>query len=231
LAGKPLSTGRSNKEDSYIKEGRDSAYIEIELFGGPGKTNLIIKRKISRKGSGDPSSWILNNKKVTEQKVKEVIKGLNIQVDNLCQFLAQERVCMFTGLNPQTLLTETEKAINDSVLHEQHLQLIEWGQNEKKLDQSISSMENQLSDLVAQESRLEEQVGRIRMRQGLIDTLDILEKKKPWIQVSLQKEKVENAEQHWKDIKRRLDRKSQEFTPFLEVMKYACVQVECCSRF
>lgn len=41
------------------------------------------------------------------------MNDLNIQVANLCQFLPQEKVAEFARMNPQELLENTEKAVND----------------------------------------------------------------------------------------------------------------------
>lgn len=39
------------------------------------------------------------------------MKKLNIQVNNLCQFLPQDRVADFSKMNPQQLLESTEKCV------------------------------------------------------------------------------------------------------------------------
>lgn len=52
-------------------------------------------------------------------------KKLNIQVDNLCQFLPQDRVCAFAQLSQPELLQETEKAVGGEGMLEEHMKLIE----------------------------------------------------------------------------------------------------------
>lgn len=220
LAGSPQSTGRASKEETYIKEGRDTAYIEIILSGGPEKQNYHIKRKISRKGSGEASSWALNNKTVTETRIKEVIKSLNIQVDNLCQFLAQERVCQFTGLNPQTLLRETEKAISDAALFDQHEQLISWGKNDKELEQKISTFNDQIQVLKGTVDRLEDQVQRMNRREELREKLTILEKRKPWIQVDECQEQMAEFQKDYDESKAKYIERSEKLNPYVEIMEY-----------
>jgi uncharacterized protein (UPF0179 family) len=39
------------------------------------------------------------------------VNRLNIQVDNLCQFLPQDKVADFSKMNPQLLLENTEKCV------------------------------------------------------------------------------------------------------------------------
>ena len=42
-----------------------------------------------------------------------MVGRLNIQIENLCQFLPQDRVADFAKMNPQELLENTEKAVSD----------------------------------------------------------------------------------------------------------------------
>lgn len=48
--------------------------------------------------------------------MKEVAKELNIQLDNLCQFLPQDMVVEFAKCDPKTLLEQTQKAVGDEDL-------------------------------------------------------------------------------------------------------------------
>lgn len=50
-----------------------------------------------------------------------------MQVENLCQFLPQDRVPDFAKLTPPELLESTEKAIGNHRIVEQHKRLIELG--------------------------------------------------------------------------------------------------------
>lgn len=59
---------------------------------------------------------------------------MNIQVDNLCQFLPQDKVCNFAALSFQDLLKETEKAVGSEAMLQLHNQLIDLRKQEKELD-------------------------------------------------------------------------------------------------
>ena len=59
-----------------------------------------------------------------KEDVADVTKKFNIQVDNLCQFLPQDRVVSFAKLSAQELLVETEKAVGGQVLLDAHQALI-----------------------------------------------------------------------------------------------------------
>jgi chromosome segregation ATPase len=63
------------------------------------------------------------------------VKKLNIQVDNLCHFLPQDRVPDFSRLTPSERLEETERALGSYKLLDLHHQLIKLGQEIIELEQ------------------------------------------------------------------------------------------------
>lgn len=71
------------------------------------------------------SSYKVNGKNVTQQAALETVKRLNIQVNNLCTFLPQEKVGKFTEMDAQKLLQETMLALSSSNLTEDHQKLID----------------------------------------------------------------------------------------------------------
>lgn len=73
-------------------------------------------------------------KKASKAEVKKTVDDLNIQVDNLCQFLPQDKVVSFAGLSPQNLLRETEHVLGTSHLTNWHNQLIQLKKDEKELE-------------------------------------------------------------------------------------------------
>lgn len=61
----------------------------------------------------------------TLNAVREKVTAFNVQLDNLCQFLPQDRVAAFASMRPHELLVETEKAIGNAQLHEQHMEMVQ----------------------------------------------------------------------------------------------------------
>jgi chromosome segregation ATPase len=60
--------------------------------------------------------WKINNKTQTQAQVKELTASLKIQVDNLCVFLAQEKVASFAKTTPEEFLRITETACEVTIL-------------------------------------------------------------------------------------------------------------------
>lgn len=103
------------------------------------------------------SAWLINGRPSKKKDVHDITKALNIQVDNLCQFLAQEKVCEFAKLEPKSLLRDTEKAAYDGRLHELHLQLIELRKLEevsrKELEETTKSLQRMTAQAEVRGSR------------------------------------------------------------------------------
>lgn len=89
LAGGTNVLGRATRVSEFIRHGADEATIEIELFDGGGDRNVTVHRCIT---SDNKSVWRLNKRKVSEAEVKQKMAELNVMVDNLCQFLPQDKV-------------------------------------------------------------------------------------------------------------------------------------------
>jgi len=116
--------GRASKPHDYIKHGHDTAALEIELKGS--KENIVIRREISNESRGD--KWLINRRKCKKSDVVDKIRKLNIQIDNLCQFLPQDKVVAFASMDSKTLLIETEKALGGEDMYKKHMKLVEQKQ-------------------------------------------------------------------------------------------------------
>lgn len=112
LGGNPKDLGRADDARHFIMHDKDVAEIEIELEPFEGEPVHVFKRKIDKHKGGQngrgASTFYINDEKVTAKAVKELVtKKYHISVDNLCQFLPQDRVGSFSGFGPEELLIET----------------------------------------------------------------------------------------------------------------------------
>ncbi|KAH6596041.1 hypothetical protein BASA61_003584 [Batrachochytrium salamandrivorans] len=160
LGGRPEVLGRAREIQDFVKHGENKAMVEIELKVAEGR--LVITRTFER--GSNHSTWKINGHTAKEKDVKAEIEALAIQVDNLCQFLAQERVSGFAQLGPSELLRETERAAGGSQMVEWHNYLIE--QRDKEVTQAAKLRES-LADLEVLQKRnqqIEHDVQRIKER-------------------------------------------------------------------
>lgn len=178
LGGKPAVLGRAKEPRDFIKHGESTAIVECELYGGRGaEKNVVIRRKIL---SDNTSQWRINGKEASVKDVLTRVHRMNVQVDNLCQFLPQDRVSSFAEMDPRELLKETELAINDK-LHAQHEDLIRLKKDEIETRVSVDSKKKQLDELKQANEELRRDVVRFRERERLMEELELLESKRPWV--------------------------------------------------
>ena len=83
--------GRAKQVGEFVKHGATMATIEIELAADPNEGgNHIITRTIRKEDN--QSRWFLDGARSTQKDIIELARGYSIQIDNLCQFLPQDRV-------------------------------------------------------------------------------------------------------------------------------------------
>ncbi|CAI9102992.1 OLC1v1001399C1 [Oldenlandia corymbosa var. corymbosa] len=202
LGGDPQVLGRATSIGAYVKRGEESGYIKITLRGVNSEEEITIMRKID---IHNKSEWVLNGKVVPKRDVMEMIQKFNIQVNNLTQFLPQDRVCEFAKLTPIQLLEETEKAVGDPQLPTLHHSLINKSRELKKLERAVDNNKESLEQLKALNALLESDVERVRQREELLLQVDSMKKKLPWLQYDIKKKEYFDAQECEKEAKKKLN--------------------------
>ncbi|KAJ1526232.1 hypothetical protein ONE63_009389 [Megalurothrips usitatus] len=168
LGGKPAHLGKPNAPlQDFIKNHRQEATITIELLGH--KRNTIVKRTILKDGK---SIWNLNGRQVNMREIEAETKRLNIQIDNLCQVLAQDRVQDFAKLNKQELLEATQKAVGKEGMSEVHTKLKDLQRLQKQLETQIQAAKKQREIEQGHVERLRGDVEKVEKRRGIEQEAD-----------------------------------------------------------
>ncbi|XP_019427518.1 PREDICTED: structural maintenance of chromosomes protein 5 isoform X4 [Lupinus angustifolius] len=201
LCGEPQSLGRATSIGSYVKNGEESGYITITLRGDHKEERITITRKINK---NNKSEWLLNGNVVPKKDVAETIQRFNIQVNNLTQFLPQDRVCEFAKLTPVQLLKETEKAVGDAQLPEQHHALVEKSCALKQIELSLEKNEERLKQMKELNGELEKDVERVRQRDELLAKAETMKKKLPWLKYDMKQSEYLEAKERQKDAENAL---------------------------
>lgn len=202
LGGEPQLLGRAGTVGAFVKRGEDSGYTKITLRGDTPNEKLIITRKID---SRNKSEWLFNGKGVSKKEILEVTQKFNIQVNNLTQFLPQDRVCEFAKLSPVRLLEETEKAVGDPQLPVLHRALVETSAEVQRSEQAVEKNKETLNQLKALNAEQERDVERVRQRDELLAKAESMKKKLPWLKYDMKKAEYLEAKELEKDAKKKLD--------------------------
>ncbi|XP_057458731.1 structural maintenance of chromosomes protein 5 isoform X2 [Lotus japonicus] len=201
LGGEPQLLGRATSIGAYVKRGEESGYIKITLRGDHKEERLIIMRKIN---TNNKSEWLFNGNVVPKKDVAESIQRFNIQVNNLTQFLPQDRVCEFAKLTPVQLLEETEKVVGDPQLPEQHRALIDKSRALKHIELSLEKNEGTLKQLKERNAELEKDVERVRQRDELLAKAESMKKKLPWLRYDMKQAEYREAKKRENDAEKAL---------------------------
>ncbi|KAM3358354.1 structural maintenance of chromosomes protein 5 [Capsicum galapagoense] len=213
LGGEPQLLGRASSIGAFVKRGEESGYVKISLRGETKEDQLTIVRKIDTQNK---SEWIFNGKAVPKKNVTDIIQRFNIQVNNLTQFLPQDRVCEFAKLTPVQLLEETEKAVGDPRLPVQHVDLISKSEEMKKSERTVKSGRETLDQLKEVNSQLERDVERLRQREHLLAQAESMKKKLPWLKYDAKKAEFLEAKGQEKDAKKKLDEAAENLNELME---------------
>uniref|UniRef100_A0A060T412 Structural maintenance of chromosomes protein 5 n=1 Tax=Blastobotrys adeninivorans TaxID=409370 RepID=A0A060T412_BLAAD len=216
LGYKPSILGRADSETDYIKMGTDEAIVEIELQGMPNKSNMVIRRIISRDRA--KSKVLINGVQRPLDWTKKAVINYNIQVDNLCQFLPQDRVAKFALAKPSELLQMTEKAVGSRDLIKRHEKLIEL-YNERNRQTGRSGEDGKLLEkLEASQSADKE---KIEAMQDIVEKAELVKKlRTAQIYVEARDKKKEHRELQKKkdELQRNRDEILERNRPFSEMM-------------
>lgn len=171
FAGKLELTGRSKSLSKYVRSGADNATVELELFDRD-DGNIIIKRSWS--SSSNASNWFLNGKAAKENDIKLIAEKYNIQIDNLCCYLPQNKVSTFAKLKPCELLRETERAVGNGHLLEEHDAIADVQSRGKQIVLNRRALEAKLVDLENKDKALQQRVNALTEYIDLSEQMRIL---------------------------------------------------------
>ncbi|CAN8300073.1 unnamed protein product [Cochlearia groenlandica] len=202
LGGEPQLLGRATSVGAYVKRGEDSGYVKISLRGNTKEEKITVSRKIDTRNK---SEWMFNGNSVSKKDVVEIIQKFNIQVNNLTQFLPQDRVCEFAKLSPVQLLEETEKAVGDPQLPVHHRDLVEKSRELKQLERAVETNGKTLTQLKALVDEQEKDVERVRQRELFLTKVDSMKKKLPWLKYDMKKAEYMDAKKKMKEATKKLD--------------------------
>ena len=110
LPHKPTTSGRARELSEYVRRGAQAGWVEVTLASGsPRVRDTVIRRDL--RAADSKSEWTVNGVRQSRAAdAAEQVRALSIQLDNLCQFLPQDRVSEFARLSPPALLVETQRA-------------------------------------------------------------------------------------------------------------------------
>ena len=210
--------GRAKDISEYVKHGCQEAMIEIELAGDGKlyKRNPSIRCNIKREGN--KSHFSINGKPSSKKGVLELAKSFSIQIDNLCQFLPQDKVVEFAAMTPVELLRSTQRAVAPQEMLDMHDRLKELRRHQKELQASQIADQDTLTNLEGRQRMQEADVERMREREAIKDRVRMMEASKPFAEYRGARIKHREAKDKRKDAAADLKQLEDEVEPSLRAV-------------
>ncbi|POR32575.1 Structural maintenance of chromosomes protein 5 [Tolypocladium paradoxum] len=217
LGYSPKHLGRAGSVKEFVKHGKDTATIETELQKKPNdRSNYVIRVQIRREQNSQ--KWWLNGKETNHKTIQGLMQSLKIQVDNLCQFLPQDRVVEFAGCTPVDLLHETLRAAAPEKMLRWQKQLQDLHRDKKGLAEAVHADAESLKNLESRQQGLQADVDRIREREEIQERVKNLQSALVLAKYQEARTKYTEARDRRKEAERALRRLEQESGPSLEAV-------------
>ncbi|MCJ1390320.1 Structural maintenance of chromosomes protein 5 [Xylographa bjoerkii] len=168
----PKHLGRAKDVSEFVKHGCQESTIEIELQGRPEERNPVLRCVIKR--DGNQSYYYINDKSSPRKDVVDLARSFAIQIDNLCQFLPQDKVVEFAAMTPVELLWSTQRAVAPQEMLDWHKELKLLRTNQRIVQaQNLQDVET-LTNLEGRQRMQEADVERMREREAIKEKVEKL---------------------------------------------------------
>lgn len=122
----------------------------------------------------------VNEKPQGKKAVVELCRSLSIQIDNLCQFLPQDKVVEFAAMTPVELLRSTQRAVASQEMIDMHEHLKEYRRKQKDVQAICAADQDTLTSLETRHRMQEADVERMREREQIVKRVSMLEATRPF---------------------------------------------------
>ncbi len=193
--------------------------IEIELAkdGRRFKDNIVIRCTIKR--DGNKTVFSVNGKPQGKKAILELCRSLSIQIDNLCQFLPQDKVVEFAAMTPVELLRSTQRAVASQEMIDMHENLKDLRRKQKDIQAKNTADQEQLDNLEGRQRLQEADVERMREREQIEKHVNMLEAARPFAAYRAARSAHGEAKERRKEAQAELTRLEKEVEPLLRAVK------------
>ncbi|KAI9873354.1 MAG: Structural maintenance of chromosomes protein 5 [Pleopsidium flavum] len=218
LGWTPAHLGRAKDAAEFVKHGSQEATIEIELAADPERSrkNPVIRRSIKREGN--KSHFSINGKPSNMKGVLELARSFSIQIDNLCQFLPQDKVVEFAAMTPVELLHSTQRAAAPEEMLGWHSLLKTYRGNQKTMQAQYAGDQETLANLESRQQMQRADVERLQERAKIQQRVKMLEVARPFAKYREARKRHQEAKQKRKDAVAALKELENEVEPSLRAV-------------
>ncbi|KAL8768531.1 MAG: hypothetical protein Q9203_005652 [Teloschistes exilis] len=214
----PQHLGRAKDVSEYVKHGEQEANIEVELAADPKRhrRNPVIKCNIKRENN--KSTFSIDGKPSNKKAVIDLCKSFTIQIDNLCQFLPQDKVVEFAAMTPVELLRSTQRAVAPQEMLDMHDELKQHRQKQKSIQAKVEADHDALQNLENRQRMQADDVQRMREREVIKERVRLLEASRPFAEYREAKARHVEAAQRRDAVRKELKGLEDDVEPSLRAV-------------
>ena len=216
--GYPSSVlGRASAFGEFVKHGNDEAEIEVELQRKPGDPeNYVVGLTIKREDN--TRKFFLNGSRVPFKDIQKLVRSLRIQIDNLCQFLPQDKVAEFAALSPVELLEKTLHAAAPTEMIRWQSELRTHFQEQKEAQRSADQSREQLRNMEARQQVLQADVEKLQERKKIQETITKLETQRLVVRYNEARNEYKATKRRRKEAEQNLRQLQERSAPSLQAV-------------
>ena len=209
--------GRASAFGEFVKHGKDEAGIEVELQKLPEHSeNPIVGLSIQREDNS--RQFTINGQKASLREIQKLMRSLRIQIDNLCQFLPQDKVAEFAALTPINLLEKTLHAAAPEEMISWRAQLKDHFKLQKDTEHNGEKIREELRKMEARQQVLQADVEKLRERKAIQEAIEDYNKLRVVVKYYDARNKFKEAKVRKVDAQRSLERLYDSVAPALEAV-------------
>lgn len=161
----------------FIKFDTDNSYIEVKIKH---RSKVLTVRRVlvPLKNS---SLWLLNGSSTAYTKIQQIYAELRININNICNYLPQEKVAEFTRFSPEELFRTFVETYHEQDMVEKINTLIDM---ESSYDGLSGDLEKILCNKRAVEkviSSMSRDIEKAREREEAQKRIELINSKKKWL--------------------------------------------------
>ncbi|GAB0099573.1 Structural maintenance of chromosomes protein 5 [Sergentomyia squamirostris] len=178
MGGSCQTLSRGKKLEDYVKNGKTKAAIQIDIYKNNEREIVEFYRSFDLTGSG---SFKINKEKKKLKEYLAEVKKYNIQVDNLCQFLPQDRVQDFAKMNPEEIFRNTLKSVCEEKTMVDFEKLCGMEKTSKTSGGDLAKWRTEMKASETQNEQLKVRIDNMAQRTKLQEKLQLAKVKKTHI--------------------------------------------------
>ncbi|XP_059607727.1 structural maintenance of chromosomes protein 5 [Phlebotomus argentipes] len=179
MGGSCNTLARGKQLKDFIKNGTNKAAIAVEIYEDDAQNTVEFYRSFDDQNN---LRFKVNKKKVSQKAYMERVRAFNIQVDNLCQFLPQDRVQDFSKLNPQELFVSTLKSVCDEEMQQMYQELLAMEKQASSSGTELGKWRTDLKEAQTQNDQLRVKIANMEMHSRLQEMVQVGKMKKLHLQ-------------------------------------------------